>query len=51
MAAWAVVQGLAQLWLTSNLRDYVGDDIDAAIVPITAGFVALGHIIEEQVGD
>jgi AcrR family transcriptional regulator len=48
VAAWSAVHGFATLWLTANLADQIGDDLDAAIPGLAAGFAALGGIVDAQ---
>jgi AcrR family transcriptional regulator len=50
-AAWSAVHGFATLWLTANLADQIGDDLDTAIPALAAGFAALGGIVDAQRND
>lgn len=50
VASWSAVHGFATLWLNANLGAEMGNDLDAAISEVAAGFAALGRIVEAQLG-
>jgi AcrR family transcriptional regulator len=47
LAAWSVVHGFANLWLTENLRDNFAE-LQAAVPVLAAGVASLGQIIGAQ---
>jgi AcrR family transcriptional regulator len=47
LAAWSVVHGFANLWISANLRDDFGE-LQTAIPVLAAGVASLGQIIARQ---